>query len=333
MFMFKRCCVVLTVLASFVAPAWGEDVVVYSARNEQLIKPVFDAYTKKSGVKVKYVTGEAGALMQRLKAEGQKTPADLLITVDAGNLWFAKKEALLQPVKSAVLEQNIPAHLRDVDGQWVGLSVRARTVVYNKNKVQPGDLSTYQALTGPQWKGRLCLLSGKKVYNRSLVAMLIAQYGEPATREMVKGWVANLAAAPFASDEQALKALAAGQCDAAIANSYYLGRELKHHADWPLGIFWADQASGGTHVNISGIGITRHAKHAKAARELLEWLSTPYAQAIFANVNMEFPANPTVAPAPEVAAWGPFKQNTTDLNKVGELQPEAVKLMDEVGYK
>lgn len=166
--------------------AWGEEVVVYSARNEQLIKPVFDAYTKKTGVKVKYVTGEAGALMQRLKAEGAKTQADLLITVDAGNLWFSKQESLLQPVKSAVLEQNIPAHLRDGEGQWFGMSVRARTIVYNKNKVQPSDLSTYQALTDAKWKGRLCLLSGKKVYNRSLVAMLIAQYGAAATKEMVK---------------------------------------------------------------------------------------------------------------------------------------------------
>lgn len=311
----------------------AEEVVVYSARNEQLIKPVFDAYKQKTGISVKYITGEAGALMQRLKAEGKNTPADVLITVDAGNLWFSKQEALLQPIKSSVLEQNIPAHLRDTDGQWFGMSVRARTIVYNKKKVQAADLSSYQALTGPQWKGRLCLLSGKKVYNRSLVAMLIAQYGEPATKEMVKGWVANLAAPPFASDEQALKALAAGQCDAAIANSYYLGRELKHHADWPLGIFWADQDSGGTHVNISGVGITRHTKHAKAAQDLLEWMSTPEAQSIFANVNMEFPANPAVAPAPEVAAWGTFKQNTTDLNKVGELQPQAVKLMDGAGYK
>lgn len=331
--MLKRYCWVLAGIFSIAASAKGHEVVVYSARNEQLIKPVFDAYQQKTGIKVKYITGEAGALMQRLKAEGKNTPADVLITVDAGNLWFAKQEALLQPLKSAVLEQNIPAHLRDVDGQWFGMSVRARTIVYNKKKVQPGDLSSYQALTGPQWKSRLCLLSGKKVYNRSLVAMLIAQYGERQTKDMVKGWVANLAAAPFASDEQALKALAAGQCDAAIANSYYLGRELKHHADWPLGIFWANQDSGGTHVNISGVGLTRYAKHAKAAQDLLEWMSTPAAMSLFANVNMEFPANPAVAPAPEVAAWGPFKHNTTDLNKVGALQPDAVKLMDEVGYK
>ncbi|WP_217994795.1 extracellular solute-binding protein [Methylogaea oryzae] len=184
--MLKHCCVVLSGWILLAATAWGEEVVVYSARNEQLIKPVFDAYTKKTGVKVKYVTGEAGALMQRLKAEGAKTQADLLITVDAGNLWFSKQESLLQPVKSAVLEQNIPAHLRDGEGQWFGMSVRARTIVYNKNKVQPSDLSTYQALTDAKWKGRLCLLSGKKVYNRSLVAMLIAQYGAAATKEMVK---------------------------------------------------------------------------------------------------------------------------------------------------
>ncbi|HLF95622.1 MAG TPA: extracellular solute-binding protein [Methylococcaceae bacterium] len=310
----------------------GTEIVVYSARHEPLIKPLFDTYAKKTGVEVKFITGEAGALMQRLKAEGTRTPADILLTVDAGNLWFAKREGLLQPVQSPALEANIPAHLRDPDKQWFGLSVRARTLVYNTQKVSPSDLSTYQALAEPQWKGRLCLRSSKKVYNQSLVAMLIAEYGEAETLNIVKGWVANLAAPVYSDDEQVLPAVAAGQCDVGIVNSYYYGRLLKKQADLPLALFWADQGAGGVHVNVSGAGVTRHARHAQAAQALLEWLSSEEAQGVFANANLEYPANPKVAPDPAVAAWGSFKQNTRNLGQAGAMQAQAIRLMDEAGY-
>ncbi len=314
--------------------SWAADeVVVYSARNEQLIKPLFDAYTKETGVNIKFVTGKTGPLMQRLKSEGANTPADVLLTVDAGNLWQAANEGLLRPVQSNTLEENIPAHLRSPDNQWFGLSVRARTIVYNTNNVKDGELSTYEELAAPKWKGRLCLRTSKKVYNQSLVAMMIAEHGMKKTEEIVKGWVANLATPPFSNDTKMMQAIAAGQCDVGIANTYYYGRLLKKDPNIPLKLFWPNQDGSGVHVNISGAGVTKHARHTKEAVALLEWMSSPKAQNLFADGNMEYPANDKVKPSPIVAAWGDFKANRINVVKAGELQVEAVKLMDRAGYK
>lgn len=319
---------------AFAAPASAEDeVVVYSARNEQLIKPIFDAYTKETGVRIKFITDKEGALLQRLKAEGDNTPADMLITVDAGNLWEAAREGSLKPVQSKVLAANIPAHLRDPGNQWFGLSVRARTIFFNNQKVKPADLSTYEDLGSPKWKGRLCLRTSKKVYNQSLVAMMIAEHGEAKAEQVIKSWISNLAADPFPDDTKMLEAIAAGQCDVGIANTYYFGRLVEKKPGLPLGIFWPNQKQNGVHVNVSGAGITKHAKHEKEAVRLLEWLSSEKAQNLFADVNLEYPANPAVKPDPVVAAWGTFKQNPVNVAKAGELQAAAVKLMDRAGYK
>lgn len=320
-------------LLSLALPAGADEVVVYSARNEQLIKPLFDAYTKETGVKIKFITDKEGALLQRLKAEGANTPADMLLTVDAGNLWEAAREGMLKPVQSKTLEANIPAHLRDPAGQWFGLSVRARTLFHNTQKLKPADLTSYEDLAQPKWKGRLCLRTAKKVYNQSLVAMLIAEHGEAKAEQIVRGWVANLATDVFPDDTKMLEAVAAGQCDVGIANTYYYGRLMEKKPGLPLGIFWAGQKEGGVHVNVSGAGITRHAKHEKEALRLLEWLSSEKAQNQFADVNLEYPVNPAVKPDAAVSAWGPFKQNAMNLSKAGELQAQAVKLMDRAGYK
>ena len=315
------------------AAAMSEELVVYSARNEQLIKPLFDAYTRETGVQVKFVTDKEGPLMQRLKAEGANTPADMLLTVDAGNLWQAANEGLLRPVHSAVLAANIPAHLRDPGEQWFGLSVRARTVVYNTKKLKPSELTTYEDLAEAKWKGRVCLRTSKKVYNQSLVAMMIVDHGVAETEKMVKAWVANLATDPFADDTKMMEAIAAGQCDVGIANTYYYGRLMKKDPSLPLALFWPNQAGKGVHVNISGAGVTKHAKNEKGAVKLLEWLSSDKAQNLFADVDLEYPANPAVKPVAQVAAWGTFKSNTVNVAKAGELQVEAVKLMDRAGYK
>ncbi len=311
----------------------ADEVVVYSARNEQLIKPLFDAYQKDTGVRVKFITDKEGPLMQRLKAEGAGTPADILLTVDAGNLWQARAMGLLKPVKSAVLDANIPAHLRDAENYWFGYSVRARTVVYNTDRVKPEQLTSYEDLADPKWKKRLCLRTSKKVYNQSLVAMMIAEHGEPKTEDIVRGWVANLATDVFADDAKMMQAIAAGQCDVGIANTYYYGRLMEKHPKYALKLFWPNQSGNGVHVNVSGAGLTAHAKHEAAAIQLLEWLSTPKAQHLFADVNLEYPANPAVPPNAAVAAWGTFKQNPINVAKAGELQTAAVKLMDRVGYK
>ena len=311
----------------------AEELVIYSARNEQLIKPLFDAYTAETGTAIKFITDREGPLMARLKAEGANTPADLLITVDAGNLWQAANEGLLKPVSSTVLTANIPAHLRDPENRWFGLSVRARTLVYNTRKVKPSDLSTYEDLADPKWKGRLCLRTAKKVYNQSLVAMMIAEHGEARTEQIVRGWVSNLATDVFPDDTKMMEAVAAGQCDAGIGNTYYYGRLMEKHPGLPLALFWPNQNGNGVHVNISGAGVTTYAKHEQAAVKLLEWLSSKKAQNLFADSNLEYPANPRIEPDPVVTAWGPFKQNPVNVAKAGELQVTAVKLMDRAGYK
>lgn len=323
------CCV--TLFGASVSRA--EQVVVYSARIEQLIKPMFDAFTKDTGIAVKFVTDKEGPLLARLKAEGKNTPADMLITSDAGNLWEAAREGLLRPIESRTLEANIPVYLRDPQKQWFGLSVRARTIIYNTQKVKPADLSTYEALADPKWKGRLCLRTSKKVYNQSLVAMMIAEHGEAKTEQIVKGWVANLATDPLSDDTKAMEFVAAGQCDVTLANTYYYGRLMEKNPALPLGIFWPNQASSGVHVNISGAGVTKYARNAEAAIKLLEFLSSEKAQNLFADVNMEYPANPGIKPSPEVAAWGDFKQNPLNVTTAGELQTKAVKLMDRAGYR
>ena len=324
-------CVITTVVST--AQVAAEEVVVYSARNEQLIKPLFDAYTKETGVDIKFVTDKAGPLMQRLNAEGKRTPADLFITVDAGNLWQAANMGLLQPVSSPELEKNIPTHLRDPGNQWFGLSIRARTIVYNTDKLKDSDLSTYEDLADPKWKGRLCLRTSKKVYNQSLVGMMIAEHGVAKTEEIIKGWVSNLATSPFSNDTKMMQAVAAGQCDVGIGNTYYYGRLMKKDAGLPLKLFWPNQQGSGVHVNISGAGVTKYAKNSKGAVALLEWLSSDKAQQQFAASNMEYPAKSTVQPDALVASWGEFKGNQINVNKAGELQVEAVKLMDRAGYK
>ena len=271
--------------------------------------------------------------MQKLRTEGRRSPADVLITVDAGDLWRAQSAGLLQTLRSESLEAAIPAHLRDPAGHWFGLAVRARTIVYSTERVRPEELSTYAALADPSWKGRLCLRSGKHVYNQSLVAVLIAELGESPTENVVRGWVGNLATAPFSNDTLLIKAIAAGQCDVGIVNSYYLGRLQSEQPDLPVGIFWADQQGAGVHVNISGAGITRHAPNAAEAARFLEWLATPDIQARFAGANFEYPANPAVPAVPVVAAWGEFRQNVVNVGKAGELQPAAVRLMDRAAWK
>lgn len=310
-----------------------KEIVVYSSRKEHLIKPFFEQFTEETGIPVVYITDAAAPLVSRLKAEGERSPADILMTVDAGNLWLAKHEDILQPLDSKVLEQNIPQSLQDPDNQWFGLTVRARTIVYSKERVKPSELSTYEALGDEQWKDRLCLRTSKKVYNQSLVSMLIARHGVEKAEEIVTGWVDNLATDPFSNDTKVMNAIKAGACDVGIVNTYYFGRLEKENPEIPLALFWPNQDSNGVHVNISGAGITKHSSNVENAKKLLEWLSSAEAQQMYAGLNLEYPANPEVKPVPAVEAWGSFKADDMNLSKAGELQPQAVKVMDRAGYK
>ncbi|MEX2366872.1 MAG: extracellular solute-binding protein [Pseudohongiellaceae bacterium] len=308
-------------------------VVVYSSRQEHLIKPLFDRFTEETGIEVNYQTGEEGPLIARLQAEGEATFADVLYTVDAGNLWSAADRGLLSPVKSPVLESNIPSHLRDPQGRWFGLSVRARTIVYSTERVDPSTLSSYEALADPMWQGKLCLRTSRKVYNMSLVATMIERLGEEKTRQVVDGWVDNLATRVFSSDTLLLEAIAAGQCDVGLVNTYYLGQLQSQNPDLPIGLFWANQDTSGVHVNVSGAGVTRHAKNRAGAIRLLEWLSTAEPQYMFSELNLEFPANPAIAPVELVQNWGEFKQDTLNVEAAGRLQADAVMLMDRADYR
>lgn len=309
------------------------ELVVYSSRKEHLIKPLFDLYTEETGVKISYITDKAGPLIARIKAEGENSPVDLFITVDAGNLWFAAESGILQPVESDILTANIPARLRDEKNRWFGLSERARTIVYSTERAKPEELSTYEALADEAFKGRLCLRTSKKVYNQSLVATMINRLGEEAAENVVKGWVGNLATDVFSNDTKTMEAVLAGRCDVAVVNTYYYGRLEEKDPNIPLKLFWPNQASSGVHVNVSGAGIAVHSKKTAQAKKLLEWLASKTAQTQFAQLNHEYPVLNGMAPTGQVQAWGEFKRDPVNIAVAGQLQVAAVKLMDRAGYR
>jgi iron(III) transport system substrate-binding protein len=310
-----------TSFSASVQAATNDSLTVYSTRKEHLIKPLFDAFTAKTGIKVKYLTGKGGALIERIKLEGKKTKADLFMTVDAGNLWYAASQNLFQPVISEVIENNIPEHLRDPEGLWSGLSVRARTIVYSTDRVDPNELSTYQDLANKKWKGRLCLRTSKKVYTKSLVSSLIYHDGIEKTTEVVRGWIDNLAATPHAEDVHIMTSILAGQCDVGIVNSYYFGRLQAEDPNIPLKLYWANQNSTGTHVNVSGAGVTKHSKNPEDAIKLLEFLSSIEAQKIYVGLNKEYPASQKI------------KADKMNLSVAGKNQADSVSLMQREGYK
>lgn len=307
---------------------------VYSSRNEELIKPVFDLFTKETGVNINYYTGKAGPLLQKIKSEGKKTRADVLLTVDAGNLWHAKQEGVLAKLTSKKLEENIPSEYRDSDGFWYGLSLRARTIVYSPDRVKKGELKSYEDLASPSWKGRLCLRTSKKVYNQSLVAMLIELHGEKKAQAVVEGWVANLATDVFSNDSKVVKAVDAGQCDVGIVNTYYFGRLLKKNPNIRAKLFWPNQsANGGVHVNVSGGAVVAASKNKKLATEFLEFVSSDKAQQLFASLNMEYPVKQDVVSDAFVQGWGKFEKSSLNLDYAGSRQVQAIKLMDRSKYK
>lgn len=312
----------------------GEGVVnVYSSRHYG-VEPVFEEFTQETGIRVRFTSGPDAALRERIQAEGQHTPADVYIAVDAGNLWLAAEGGLLQPVESATLLQNIPEHLRDPGNRWFGLTKRVRTIMYHPDRVNPAELSTYEDLADPRWRGRLVMRPATHSYTQSLVASLIAAHGEARAEEIVRGWVANEPQL-IDSDTRILETLAAGTGDVALTNHYYLGRLLEANPAFPIKVFWANQAPGerGVHVNISGAGITTYAQNKANALRFLEWLSGPHGQELFSASNHEYPANPDAPVHPIVAAFGAFRVDDLDIGEFGRLQADAIRLLDRVGYR
>ncbi|WP_368922576.1 extracellular solute-binding protein [Comamonas aquatica] len=330
-------CLSLVGAATLAQAAQPQAVTVYSARIEALLKPTLDEYTKQTGVKINLLTDSGGSLTERLAAEGASSPADVLITVDVGNLWNVAERGLLQKVDSPLLNANVPANFRDPGNRWWGLSERSRTIFYAADRVKPEQLSTYEDLADPKWKGKLCLRTSKQAYTQSLVAMLIAKHGVEKSEAIVKGWVNNLAGDVFTNDTSLLKAIAAGQCDVVIANTYYFGRILANEPDFnkQVKLFWANQGKneGGAHVNVSGAGVTKHAKNPEGARKLLEWLSSANVQTAYTHGTYESPINPKADVDPIVKAWGKFTPSPLNASDIGSKQAEAIKLLDRVGYR
>ena len=304
-------------------------VTVYTGRHYG-IEPVFEAFTADTGIEVRFTTGKDPELRERLVAEGKNTPADLLMAADAANIELAAQAGALAAIDSDVLDKAIPAELRSADGTWYALSRRARVVVYSTERVTEPP-TTYAAVGDPQWKGRVCLRPSTHPYTQSLVASLIANLGEPAALALVESWVAN---DPLFidSDTDIYKAVAAGDCDVAIANTYYLGRLLTEDPTFPVAISWPDQEGSGTHVNVSSAAVTTHAPNPEGARRLLEWLATD-GQQQFSDANFEYPADPSVTPIAVVAGWGEFTADLAAVLLLGELNPLAVDLLSEAGYE
>ena len=317
----------------------ADEVNLYSARKEELIKPLLDQFTAKTGIKVNLVTGKEDALLARLMSEGRNSPADLLLTSDAGRLHRAQEAGVLAPVDSATLRKLVPAHYRDPQGHWYGLSVRARPMAYVTQRVHANELSTYEALAERKWKGRICIRSSDNIYNQSLVASMIAHRGVAATEAWARGFVANFARPPVGGDRDQVLAAAAGQCDVVIVNTYYLAAMLndkdpaQREAAQKLAVFWPNQKDRGAHVNVSGIGLTAAARHREHAVKLIEYLASAEAQAWYAEVNHEYPIRPDIPVSKTLAAMGKFKADTLNLHRLGQYNAEAVKLMDRAGWK
>ena len=329
----KKISLLLSLFIIFSCAKDSSELTVYTSRQPQLIEPIVEQFTNETGIKVNLLSGNAQELMERIDIEGEDSPADIFMTVDAGVLWQAAERDILAKIDSEILNENIPAHLRDSKNEWFGLSKRARTIVFSSDQFKDNDFSTYEDLADPKWKGKLCLRTSKKVYNRSLIASMIDAYGFDKSKEVVSGWVSNLATEVFSNDTNALKAVSSGQCGVTIVNTYYLARLLDDPEYNNLSLFWAYQSDRGVHVNISGAGVVKTSKNKKNAVLLLEYLSSNKAQDFYASANKEYPVLIGAKIDESIENWGSFSEHKINVSKLGSLQKEAVFLAQEVGYK
>jgi len=321
------------------APALAKDVNVYNGRHYGSDQQLWDGFTAKTGIKVNVVSGNSDEIIQRLAQEGDNSPADLLITVDAGRLALAADKNLFQSVETETLKRNVPAHLRAPDGSWYGLSVRARVAIIDPAKVKPEQVNTYAKLADPGLKGQLLIRSGTNIYNLGLLGAVIEAQGAEQAESWAKGIVANMARPSQGGDTDQIKAVGAGIGGVAVSNTYYLGRLIGSGSDEEkamaskLKVVFPDLAGRGTHVNISGAGVTRVAKNKDNAVKLLEYLSSPEAQRYFADINYEYPVHPEVKPHAVLEAFGPFKQDGLNAAAYAKRSAEASRIMDRAGWK
>ena len=339
----------LLVSLAFVLAAGGTaladgEVNVYSHRHYDTDQALYDRFEEQTGIEVNVIQGKADELIERLSREGSASPADILMTVDAGRLVRAQSMGLLQPVTSALLEANVPAHLRDPEGSWFGLTQRARVIVYHPDRVSPDELSTYADLTHPMWAGRILIRSSSNIYNQSLLASIIANEGEAEAAAWAAGMVANMARTPQGNDRDQMKAVAAGEGDLAVVNTYYVGLlinsgdEYEREVGAQVRVFFpnqdgAGQDGRGAHVNVSGAGVTKSAGNLDNAVKLLEFLTGAEAQELFSAANHEYPVNPAVSPSPLLQSWGDFTADDLPLHRLGELNADAVRVFDHAGWR
>jgi iron(III) transport system substrate-binding protein len=319
--------------------AQAAEVNIYSSRKQALIKPLLDKFTEQTGIEVNLLTGNSDALLSRLTAEGENTPADLFLTVDAGALHRAVTADVFQAIDSEFAHKTVPAHFRDSDDQWVGLSLRARPIFYSPDRVDPSKLENYMSLADDQWQDRICIRSSNNIYNQSLVAALLDHYGEQKIMDWATDLVDNFARTPVGGDRDQIKGVAYGVCDIAVANTYYFGHMLnsdqaeEREAAEKVKIFWPAQNGNGTHVNVSGIGITKHAKHVDEATQLIEFLLSEASQKWYAEANYEYPVREGVEWSETLKQWGDFKQDDISMDILGENNAEAVRLMNSAGWR
>jgi iron(III) transport system substrate-binding protein len=330
---------VLFPLVIFSAHSVSAEVNVYSARKEALIKPILDDFSKQTGIKVNLITGDADALISRMKSEGQFSPADVLITTDVGRLVRAKQLGVTQVNADESIIKNVPSYLRDDDLHWTALTLRARPIMYAKGRVDPASLSTMQALTKKEWKNRICIRSSNNIYNQSMISGMIQTQGEAQTLAWAKGLVANFARTPKGGDRDQIKAVVAGECDVAIANTYYLAGMLNAEDEdtrqtaQQIAVFWPDEETIGTHVNISGASIAKYAKNVDSAKALIGFMLTDEAQVWYAETNHEYPVKKGIRWSQTLQDMGTFKAQEVSLSKVGETNAEALMLMDSAGWR
>jgi iron(III) transport system substrate-binding protein len=311
------------------------DVNVYSHRQPELIQPLLDAFTAETGITVNVAFVDKG-MVERLVAEGDRSPADLVLTVDIARLAQVVEAGVTQPVQSEVLTANIPAEFRDPEGHWFGLTSRARIVYASKERVAPGAVTTYEDLADPKWQGRICTRSGTHDYNLALLGAMIDHHGEAEARAWAEGLKANLARQPAGGDRDQVKAIWAGECDIALGNTYYMGQMLAdpEQKDWAesVTIVFPTFENGGTHMNISGVAMTKSAPNREEALLLMEFLAGERAQAIYAGTNHEFPVKPGVQVSDLVAGWGTFTPDALPLTQIAVQRPAALKIMEEINF-
>lgn len=312
---------------------------LYTNRHYDTDEKLLEIFTEETGIKVNVVKGDSDELIARLEREGKDTEADLLITADAGRLHRAKEKDLLQSIPSDTVFENIPQNLRDKDNNWIGLTVRARVIVYSKDRVDPSELSSYMNLADPKWEGKILVRSSSNIYNQSLLASLIATRGEEKAKEWAKEVVENMAREPKGNDRAQATAVVAKEGDIAIMNTYYVGKMLNSSNPEEVkvaenvAVFFPSQDGEGTHINVSGVGLTKHSKNKENAIKLIEFLSNEKAQKQFAEANYEYPANPKVEPSELLKSWGEFKTQNINLSLLGEYNKRAVEIFNEVGWK